>query len=411
MSWIELSTQKMVIVTGDGRSYEPLWKPTNEVTEFNVSQFEFPGVEGSIVSRGTPKGRKFPLELAFVGPDHLDEKERFRISSHDKRHWVITHPYYGVLNVQPITMDIDHSGGNVSMMRISVIETIVEDNPKGVDVPSDIIIQNAAVAIDVFSATVVANMPSPTTLDRNVMQRNVDAIYNEGRRNIPGASDAENYLNLYNEATAGVLNATSDVSQAMTTIQTMINAPFQFADTVRNRVNSLRNQFDRLVGSVESIANLFTRPTEKMLYEHNAGSIIGTIAQASVTNIDYKNAGEVVSVAEILIAVYDQYIENIDTLQSDNGAVENAYIPNVESMIQLQEVVNYTISKLLEIALDSKRERSIVTEKDTNVIMLAHRLYGLQPDDSTIDYLIDTNDLGMDDLLQIPVGRKIKYYV
>src|SRR4051812_44161174 len=101
MSWIDLAKDNLIIVTGDGREYKPFWKDPRKVLEFNISQFEFPGIGGSVVSRGTLKGRVFPLEIYFVGENHIDDSDRFEASVSDTRHWVITHPYYGTINAHP----------------------------------------------------------------------------------------------------------------------------------------------------------------------------------------------------------------------------------------------------------------------------------------------------------------------
>ena len=38
-------------------------------------------------------------------------------------------------------------------------------------------------------------------------------------------------------------------------------------------------------------------------------------------------------------------------------------------------------------------------------------VYGLLPDDSTIQYFADTNNIGLNEVFQIEKGRKIVYYV
>lgn len=411
MSWIDQAQDKLIIITGDGREYRPLWTAPKKVIEYNVSQFEFPGVKGSIVSRGTPKGRKFPMEIYFVGENHLEECQRFEDSAEDTRHWVVTHPYYGIFNAKASSMSVDHSGGNVSKIDLSLIETIIENNPKGVVTPSDKILQGGAQFSDRMNTALLTNVPVPTTLDKNVMTKNITGFYNDAQNKIKETEDADNYLNLYTEATTAILNATDVPLRAITAMQTFINAPFQFVDTVQNRINMLRSQFEKLVTSVENVTDLFVTHTQRRIYEHNAGLLISSIAQATITDADYLSSEDVLRTTESLIGLYDEYVANLDELQSANGGDEDSYIPDAEAMISLQELVNLTVSKLLEIALDSKQERTLITEYDTNVIILAHRLYGLEEDDSTINYLIDTNGFGGNDLIQIPAGRKVKYYV
>jgi hypothetical protein len=411
MSWIDQINNGMVIITGDGREYKPLWKDPQKVIEYNISQFEFPDVSGSMVVRGTPKGRKFPMELYFVGEDHLDECERFEISASDKRYWVVTHPYYGTINCHPTSLNIDHTGGNVSKITVNVIETITEDYPKPVEAPSDRILQGGVVFSELQVISLVGKLPEPSVRDIALMTNQVTAVYNEGKKRIKLSIDAENYFNLFNEANAAILNATSDLSLALTTMQAMINAPFQFTDSVKNRIDSIVAQFSKLVTSGESVVDIFNTPSKKRVYEFNGAQLISTMAQASITGMDYNSSEDVLLVMESIADTYNEFVENLDALQTENGGEEDSYIPDAESMINLQDLVNYTISKLIEVALGSKQERTIVLEYDSNVIVLAHRFYGLEADDSTIEYLIATNNFGMEELIQVLAGRTVKYYV
>jgi len=82
----------------------------------------------------------------------------------------------------------------------------------------------------------------------------------------------------------------------------------------------------------------------------------------------------------------------------------------------LFDTVLYTLrmqheSELFEIAISAQQERSILCDSDTNVILLAHRFYGLLIDDSTIQRVMDNNSIGLSEILDIKKGRKILYYV
>jgi len=114
---------------------------------------------------------------------------------------------------------------------------------------------------------------------------------------------------------------------------------------------------------------------------------------------------------DTLVGQYNAYITNLDTLQSTSGAVLDSYIPDATGIIQLSNLVSYTVSALLQIATNARQERSFILEEDDTLFTLAKRLYGLREDDSTITELIDTNKFTMQELLIIPKGRTIKYYV
>jgi hypothetical protein len=80
-------------------------------------------------------------------------------------------------------------------------------------------------------------------------------------------------------------------------------------------------------------------------------------------------------------------------------------------MNDLTNLINFTLSNLFNIALGAKQERFVFLETDSNVILLAHRFYGLVPDDSTIDELIEQNEIGLTEILNIKAGRKIIYFI
>jgi len=407
MSWILQAENEYVIVTGDDKSYTVQWLNPGYTKEFNVSEFEFPGVRGTLVQRGTPKGRRFNIEIYFSGDDNLDKAREFDASSEDSRPWTIYHPLYGTLSVMPASLFFDDSSFNVTKITGTVIETIIEDKPiMSVD-PVDAINNDIFLLSGRFADTYVLAVKKPDAKTVNLLLVNTDKIYKQGVKGINNTLDAEKYFNAFNTANAAIVKATSDPLDAIRRVQAMINMPFQFADTVKNRINTLVDQFNLLR---ESIGNLIRVP-DKKTYENNAGFIIATMAQAAVTNIDYTNRIAVLDVMDIISIHYDQFIEDLDTLSSLNGGSPDSYIPDAQSMSDLSDLINLTLSNLIIISLDSRQERVHITDKNTNIILLAHRLYGLEEDDSTLQDIINDNDIGINELLQVMKGRKIIYYV
>lgn len=407
MSWVNAIQTDYTITTGDGKEYKVLWKPGTKSIEFNTSTFEFPNLQGTLVQRGEAKGRIFSLEIYFAGEDNLEKSEAFDISSRDKRPWNVLHPFYGNIVCVPSGLTFDDTQLNVSKITGTLLETITQDNPKNVVVPADKITQAHEDLKVTFAESFVTDIPEPGTSDKNTMTENTLSVYNQVKNKISNTLDAEEYFNAFNEANTAILDATDFPLESITKMQSIINQPFQFADSVKNRVNMLVSQFNRLRESVETI----TGRNDKKIYENNAGVSISTIAITAVTNPDYTNRNQVLEIIDILNDAYDNYIEDIDSLQSDNGGDPESYIPDATSLRALNDIVNFTLSNLYDIALDSKQERTVILEEDSNVILLAHRFYGLQADDSTIDQLINNNEIGINELLGIRKGRRIIFYI
>ena len=93
-------------------------------------EFNFPGVSGSLVSRRLPKGRRYALELYFQGEDNTTIADAFETSADDPRPWTLSHPLYGQLTVQPLSLSFDNSKMNSTRVTGTVVETITDQYPR-----------------------------------------------------------------------------------------------------------------------------------------------------------------------------------------------------------------------------------------------------------------------------------------
>jgi len=409
MSWLDQVNNEFIIITGDATEYKPNWLNATRSVEFNVSEYEFPEVSGTLVSRRKPKGVKYNLEIYFQGDDHLEVAEKFRISANDSRAWTIIHPFYGALIVQPLSLNFDNTKYNVSEIKGTIIETITDDNPKITVDPTDKITQDKADVDDVFAESFSVEVPAIDAETSVVLTKNIIDFYNEGKLSVLNTLDAEVYFNLFNVANSAVLNITSPPLATIRAIQALASYPALLANSVDNRIKTLVNQFNKLANSVG--LGLLTSPSTKKSYENNAAGVLSSMCLAAVTNAQYDNADDVLAIIGDLTDSYDQYLLDLDALQTTTGGDPDSFMADASSLIGLNNLINFTVSNLFDIALNSKKERSILCEEDTNVIMLAHRFYGLKDDDSTIDKIIANNKIGLYDLFQIRKGQKIVYYV
>lgn len=445
MTWIEQTQGEFIIKTGDSKEFRPLWVNTQKAIEYNIAEFTFPDVSGSLVKRGQPKGRKFPLEFYFQGDDHLVEAQKFELSANDPRPWVVTHPLYGVITVQPSSITIDNTDYNVSKITSAVIETIVDDNPKITIVPLDKIIADKAENDLVMAQAFANNNPAPSASDVANMSENNTAFYNAGKvsayydekqaaaieaakngvANVTGATDdstssepstSEKYINAYNDANTALADAQDSSAtvraDAMKKIMDVISFSAEMKISVLSRIKLITDQYTDLKYRL----NRFTpiRKSQKHLYENNGGTMIASLAIAAALPLnesDYENKENVLSVIDKIITAYNLYIEDLDAIQTDNGGQEDGYIPDANCLMRLNALINYTVSNLFAIALNAKQERVLILEDDSNLILLAHRFYGLLPDDSTLHTIIKNNKIGLNEMLKIKKGRKIIYYV
>lgn len=403
MSWIDKVKTKLIIKTGDGKTFNPFWINASHVLDYNVAEFEFPEIAGALVDRKEPKARKFNIEIHFQGENHLEEAKDFELSSRDKRAWTITHPYYGQIIVHPTSFTIEQSQYNVTTFTGTVIETLLQDFPQATTDPLDKIAADK-VAMDATFADSYELSWRASVPDQNKWLANIDLMYEEGVKEVTTDEDSTAYQNLYNAALAAVRQSSDDITTAISKSQDFMNGPTNFLIVVDSRVDLFKRQLDQL-----NIDSLTTRQ-QKKIYENNASMLISSMAVAASTGV-YLNRNHAIQIIDKLYLAYNAFVVNLDALQSANNATPTSYIPDAASMMALNDLVNFTIANLFAIALNAKQERIVYLDSDSNIILLTHQFYGLDPDDANIDAFIKNNEIGNNEYLQIRKGRKITFYV
>lgn len=407
MSWTEKITTPCIITTGDGQVYFPLWKPTSKQQDYNLSEFEFPEVAGTKVDKQQPKGQRFNLLIYFQGDDHLDQAEAFRISANDKRPWDVSHPFFGDFVAQAVSLDFNQESLNVTEISGVLIETITDDFPQGV---VDVTDQVATLSNETDTGIVTAfeNNVEPEVEDIQTLQKNNLQTYTEASKFAP-PDVAEEYFNLYKRANAAFSLAASDAGGAIAAANAVISAPGMFQISAFNRLDILKTNLDSLITQL----GLTDSENGKRIFEANGAATVKTMAVASVNPLgeDYLNAVDILRAIDILMAAYNLFIDTLNEVQATNGGDEDAYIPDPDTIRNLSGIVKFSISQLYTLSFGALQERRFVLEDDSNPILLAHRLYGLDVDDVNITRFIAQNSIGMNELLGIRKGRDIVYYV
>lgn len=409
MSWIERIQNDIVITTGDGKEYVPLYVKPTYSQEYNISEFNFSNVKGTYVKKGEPIGTKYGLDLYFHGENHIEQARSFKISCEDRRPCSVTHPLYDQILCHVASISGDDSKQNRTKLTVVFLETI--ENP-GPESDIDLIESIESKKVEVDNQAIVdyeEQVLTITTADASIIEDSLTDIETESSKIVIG--------DIFFDIKNAVITAKNGVNLAVSTtesyflkVQTAINFPFQIASSVKSRVDLFVSVFDRLARTVDTLSG---NNDKKYLETSGATGISGTCV-SSVNQIDdypYSSRAEVLLVTEKIIGVYDTYVAKIDELQSESATSADPYIPNYQTLLLLQEIVFLTVSKLQEVALGSRQEREYVLEYDSDAINLAHRFYGMKEQDQELELFIETNQLTFDEHFIIKKGRVVKYYI
>jgi len=196
---------------------------------------------------------------------------------------------------------------------------------------------------------------------------------------------------------------------AMRATISLLTLPSKFTANVKSRVGTLASQF---VNLRRTIIGLSTVPS-KQLYEIQGSALISSMCLAASTPLsgDYKNSTSALNIVDSILSNYKLFLDDIDSLQDTNGSDPIFFIPGFDLMSQLNDLINLTVSSLIDIALSGRQERSLILTEDNNLIKLTHLLYSLDPSDANMVELMENNNLTWRQMLGIDKGTKIIYYI
>jgi hypothetical protein len=411
MSWRENIDTNIVIVCGDGKSFSPLYRISPRSKNYHTAQYNFPNIAGTLVQRRLPESYSQTVDLIFQGPDHLEDIKNFMVSADDPRPWAVYHPMYGNIDVQPISISEDASGLGLTEVRVEWMETIPGVFPN-TSIDPQLAVQGGFENTNIANAEAYdAAVLDPSPEDRVMMQNNIDNVYENGQSLVTEEVEANKFYDLYKRSSAKINEGIDRGAQLATAIITFMTYPSLFTTSIKARLLLFKRQMIAISNAVTQ----FNFESQFSAYEMQAGSLMSGMANAAVqTNTDQElnSAPEITDAIQALLDSYGLYLTTLDSLQTEFAGLPGSYTPNPDFATQLDSLVNLAASQLYNVALNAKQERSFVTDVDTNLILLTHRVYGLTPNsDQELNEFMNQNGIGINEILQIKKGRRIVYYV
>lgn len=404
MSWSDdINNIQFEIVTGDKKVWKPYLSQSYEKTiEYAGVQYEFINRIGSLFARRLPKGRSYPLEFSFIGENNVKNANAFELSARDYRAWKITHPFYGNIQVQPLSMKMVSTGMNATTITCQVIESNDAVQPSEYPDYSDLIsslIENVSDAI--------LEQASTDEISASDAQLITDDIGNMGKiieRLIKLNEEYKAYKKALNEALNAIDNAMAMTAGFIAAAQQLISLPATIASNIGARFSALVSMMESLKDSIQGIAS--GEYFKKLFYNLIGATVVSSMAKAVATQNDgdFQTKAEVALYVQKLTDEYESFIELLYGLEDEN------FTPDHKVALSLHILMCETMANLYQVMFSAKQERIMYPEKDTNIILLAHRLYGIASDDN-INKVKSTNSIGLSEILNIKKDRPIIYYV
>lgn len=405
MSWQDKINQiKFKITTGDGKTFTPLWKTTGKTREYNTSIYDFINVEGSLVERKKPKSAKHTLVFYFQGENNVEDAAEFDASAADSRAWNVIHPFYGALRGQPLSIDFNEDSLNVTVCTVEFWESINADFPDSRISVRDNIEAKKVNVLESSSVTFASDV-SPSSEDIPKI-KNTNALVSASFGPIVTDENSADFSNASAKSLSAADSLLSYPLNAIRSAQAIFDIPSTFSSSISAKINAYLAAYQQLKLSIESVA-------DKLFFESQGAACIASLCFAAVnpSEDDYVVRTEVEEAVAAILETYNDYTSTLDSNQVDIYEIGETFNPNVNTQTDLYNLVAFTTGNLYSFAFDAKQLRIVYTNKNTNVILLAHRYLGLDPDDENLSKFIELNNIKLKELIKIKKDREIKYFV
>lgn len=381
-------------------------------TEKKTTAFDFPDADGTYVQDLGRSGRQYPLRLFFWGADYDLEADAFEDMLLERGAGVLEHPMYGTVDVVPFgsikRRDDLKTAANQAVLEVTFWETIGLIYPTAQGDPASSVLG----AVEAFNASAAEQFEEAVDLetvgDRAAFKGSYQNLLNAAEAGLATVAAVQDNVRQQFETIDASINAGIDTLIAdplslafQTTL--LIQAPARALAGISDRLAAYGNLASSIVsgrGASEGSRRESNRFQARDLYA--SGAVTGSVL--SVVNNRFETKTAAIGAAQTVLEQFDQIAawrdENYQALDAiDTGGAYQ----------KLQEAVALTAGFLVFISFSLKQERRIVLDRARTIIDLAAELYG--DVDGQLDFLIASNSLTGSEILELPKGREIVYYV
>ena len=418
MSWVD-RLKRPLYLSASGRAFTFDYDETEENFSHKASVFRFPKVDGAFVSSQGTGESNFPLEIFIHGEDYDIEAAEVMDILKEAGNGTLEHPIYGTKTVQVTSVsrkDKPTEAGNQAIISILFIESKALNFP-GTD---EDIRKRLDELQELFDTQAAEEYENQRRTDSPQDSANIQSRFDRGLETINEFLAPVAELN--DEINAQFQGISLSINNSLTTL---VGKPLvlssQFIALLKTPARITQSLDLRITGYTGLATNLRERATITSISNDSRNSLIenrfllssmtAALAQTLLVE-DFFTKSEALTAANFL---NDLFITNRDFIETEESKFESEGLEillygDSQEAKTLNEIVQITTSKLADLSFNLKQERIFTTASDRTIIDLTFELYG-NIEQENIDLLIRSNNLQGRDIIIIPAGTDILYYV
>lgn len=453
MTW-EDRVRAGVYTSPQGTRIEFSFEDVSRTVELRTVAFGFPTVDGEYVQQNGFGSRKYPLRCIFWGPNYDVDATRFEAALLESGIGRLQHPFYGTFDVVPFgeftRRDDLKTAANQAIVEVTFWTTIRAIYPTALVDPENEIATMVATywgrSADQFGGLTDLTTAAKRAAAKGTIRGLLDTVSST----LETVSDTVQSVNRTFQDARSTINYGLDVfiGQPLLLaqqIKDLLSAPSRALDGIKSRLDAYGDLADSIFGSsagdpASTLSDVPAAVSGRIALTERASRVSNdfhisdmfasqTVASAALSTLPGTNAAsrpvgqrtfrtrpEAVRAAEALVTMHDALvvwrdagftalaaIDKIGSYQSDPGDAASI----------LSNAVALAAGNAIRLSFELAPERSVVLDRPRTIVDLCGELYGtVDPRDGIdyLDFMIESNDLNGDEILEIPRGRKILYY-
>jgi hypothetical protein len=378
-----------------------------------ATAYDFTDVDGAYIQTRGFSGRQFPLRCFFSGPNYDKEAAGFEAIVFERGFGTLEHPIYGVHNVAPFgevaRRDDLKTAANQTVLEITFFESIKTLYPStdldyGDSVLGAVDAFNEANAIQLERNADLSTFTKRATFKDSIL-RGVGNVEKGLKALADVTADTQAQFDSVNDSiNRGIDVLLRDPLILARQVQTLIQTPARSLASIRSRLSGYAGLLSDIFGRADSISSGPEDNNRFFGRDLFASTLVTGQVLSAVNNQFETRLGAIGAAAEVnaqLDALVTWRDENFDYV----GAVDEG-----ESIQALTEAVSLVTGYLIEISFTLKVERSITLDRPRTLVDLLAELYGAEYE-TQIDPFIKANELTNMEILELPRGRRLAYYL
>ena len=391
-----------------------LYEDVSRQTKRSTVAFKSPDADGAHVQDLGTGARVYPIRAIFTGDDCDLEASAFEALLVERGAGKLEHPIHGALDVVPYgtinRLDELVSAANQSIVEVTFWETSGVIFPTSQGDPASSVLSsvegfNSSVAEE-FSDGLDLSAPAEKTSFKQKFQGMLSTAANSLRAVAEVQQDvSDQFTNAENSINQAIDVLIGDPLTLAFQTAIMLQAPARARAAIGDRLEAYGNLLQEITTGEDAVlAPTFTEsaPNEFQAQSLNALTFV-TGAVLSVVNTTFSTKTEALSAAAVILTQAEQA-----TAWRDNNFRALGIVDTGAAYQQLQNSAALAAGFLVEISFTLKQERAITLTRPRTIIDLAAELYGSLDD---LDFFISSNQFTGSELLEIPRGRRVVFYV